>query len=147
MTEVGMVVNTAEKLIHKFKTTTQSTITSRVTIVDSAIHARAIKKVGRKINTHDINLTNINKILVDLDETVTRQSTTISDPTGKVERLKQLPQDNSNLESRVKILETLTAENISQTLPDIVDTTQRQPQYHILDTFVPQRSKHINAVK
>ena len=64
----------------------------------------------------------MNKLLVDLDEKVTRQNTTIADLTDKVGRLEQLTQDNNNLKFRVKILETLTAEMISQTPPDIIDT-------------------------
>ena len=63
----------------------------------------------------------MNKLLVDLDEKVTRQNTTIADLTDKVGRLEQLTQDNNNLKFRVKILETLTAEMISQTPPDIID--------------------------
>ena len=62
----------------------------------------------------------MNKLLVDLDETVTKQSTTISDLTNTVERFEQITKDNSNLESRIKILKSLTANNISQALLDVV---------------------------
>lgn len=82
MTEIDIVVNNAEQLTHKLKTATQTSVTSRVNTADSTIHARAITKAERKINTHDIDLTNMNKLLVDLDETVTRQSTMIVDLTG-----------------------------------------------------------------
>ena len=39
---------------------------------NSAGHARAIAKVEKKLTTHGIDLTRMNKLLVDLDETVTR---------------------------------------------------------------------------
>lgn len=64
----------------------------------------------------------MNEFLVDLDYTATRQRTTISYLTSTVEHLKRTTKDNSNLESRINILESLTADNISQAPPDIVDT-------------------------
>ena len=109
-----MVANNAEQLMYKIKTTTQSSVASRVTTADSAIHVRVVTKAERKINTHDINITVMNKLLVDLDETVTRQSTTIAGLTDKVKHLEQLTRDNSNLESRIEILESLTVERISE---------------------------------
>ena len=118
MTEVGIAVNDAEQLMDTLKKITQSSPRSTDNRADISIHAFALKKAERKKITHNINLTNMNKLMVEF----TQQNTTITDLTGKVGRLEKLTKNNRNFESRVKILEILTVENISQVPRDIVDT-------------------------
>ena len=65
----------------------------------------------------------MNTLHVDLEDTVTRQRETITSLTHTVDRLERLTKDNGNLESYLKILESLTTENISQASSDIVVDT------------------------
>ena len=128
MAEIGQVTNKAEQtFVHLTRTSkTPPPTTPSQNTYDK--HNRALAKAEKTILTQDINIKHINSFHVDLEGTVHRQRDIINTLSRKIDTLDQQQKSTGNLESRLTILESFTAENISQAPPDIVVDTNSATQ-------------------
>ena len=120
MFEIRTVTNKAEQTRTKLTRVSKPPPPTPPSLHNYDSHTRALAKAEKTLLTQDINIKHMNTLHVDLEDTVTCQREAITTLIGTVDQLDRLTKENSNLESRHKILGSLTAENVSQAPPDIV---------------------------
>ena len=88
-----------------------------------ATNTKILIKCRKKHQHQKIRLGKQNHLVEELDATATKQITTIATLMNKIRDLEEKVTRTHALESRISILESLQADNMSQTLPFHVVTT------------------------
>ena len=136
MSEISTVTNKAEQTLLKLTRASKPPPLTPPSLHNYDSHTRVLAKAEKILLTQNIKIKHMNSLHIDLEDTVNRQREAITTLTRTVNRIDWLTKDNGNLECRLKILESLTAENIYQAPPGIVINTNSANQ-HTTSSLIP----------